>query len=407
MQFILFGSTGDLASHKIIPQLIKLQQDQRLPAEFKLQAIGRRDFSTTDYVNFIVGKSQNTVSATEINQLNPSYLDLDFEDVDGFTPLFDQLDQNRDEPKIFYLAVGPDLMTVILDRFCDSEHCYILKYEQAIVATEKPFGIATVSARDLNKQLLGVAREEQIYRIDHYLHKDPVKRLPLYRRARHMYSNFWEAIKRIDIVATEANTISDRADYYDNHGGAINDWLQNHLMQILNKLVDEAVDDSNKCRAGVAEGLSVVDLVVGQYDGYKSESGVGALSHTETFAALKLKSQASHLKHIEINLISGKALDHKEVFAILYNQSGETIRIEIEPTTDQDLLGSSHHDAYYNLLLDLVMFDRTNFVCQAELEAQWAIADGANQLKAKLPLIIYPQGSTYQQVIDFADKAYL
>ena len=329
--------------------------------------------------------------------LNTRYIQVDFKSQSGFKPLFDHLDQDPATPSIFYLAVGPDVISTIKERFCEQEECHIVKYEKAIIATEKPFGVDSRLAIELNRELQEIAREDQIYRIDHYLLKDTVMRILEYRHAQQLFgAKFWEGLKRIDIIASESNTIGSRAKYYDKHGGAINDWIQSHLLQVMAlAITDKQTGDFNSIRAEAIESANPVvgSLKTGQYGGYLDTEGIHKGSTTETYASIQLHSDLQHLPDIPIVISTGKALKEKHVHIKYHLESSSAITLEIDSNGRESVLGSNQHDAYYNVLLALLHERPENFVSLREITAQWRIADKLNEEKAKHKPFTYTPGT--------------
>lgn len=398
MKFILFGATGDLARSRLIPQLINLANV--LPTNFELIAVGRRKLDTQEFLDFL----EPDISKSTVQNLNPTYIAVDFETSNGFAPLFANIYASDVDRRVFYFSLGPEPMMKAIERFCDDQNCRILKYENSIVATEKPFGSSLRTAQMLNSRLLGIANEEQIYRVDHYLHKDTSKRIIDYRKEHNLVGDFWQQVKQINVIASEQLLVGSRAEYYDKEGGAINDWVQNHLLGLLALTITPELDITcHDCRTQALSCLSaqIEELKIGQYEGYLNEPGIGKDSHTETFAAVKLKSTSSDLANKPIYLITGKGLAEKLVVIEILLNDGTEIKLEIDPSSEEKPLGKQLHDAFYNVLHDLILQKRDYFVGSQEIITQWQICDPINAQKAKMKLITYPVGSRYQKLLEW------
>lgn len=393
MKFILFGATGDLARTRLVPQLQRLYTDGKLPSNFELVAVGRRPLSNIDYANL--------VGIPTASDFTYKYVQVDFESSNGFRPLFEYVYKDTTSSRIFYFSLGPEPMMQAIERFCDDESCRILKHENSIVATEKPFGSSLQTAKELNRRLLGIAHEDQIYRVDHYLQKDTTKRILDYRKQYGLIGDFWQRVAGINIVASEQITVGARAAYYDSEGGAINDWIQNHLLGLLALTITPELDVScYDCRTQALSSLvaDTSNLVLGQYLGYQSEPGVKLNSRTETYAKLTLGSNLPFLEGKPITLVSGKGLASKFVAIQITLHSGEVITLEIDPGGKDKELGEQKQDAFYNVLQSLTQAQRDYFVSSSEILAQWKIVDPVNSNKQQVNLISYPIGTPYDQI---------
>lgn len=395
MLFILFGATGDLARSKLIPALFDLAVAGRLPPDFELVAVGRTQLTDIDYTHSLAQHDEHPLTLNHW-PFKYSYVQVDFDHPSGFRPLFDYIYRESSRRKIFYFSLSPDAIIRAIERFCDEETCRILKHEESLVATEKPFGFDIATAKYLNDRLQGIAAPHQIYRIDHYLHKDTVRRLIDYRSRVGWTGDFWQQIKRIDIIASEQVRLGSRASYYDRFGGAINDFIQNHLLQLLALLTTEELSlDCNDARTTVINSLNYHNLRIGQYQGYLTESGVSRNSHTETLAVLGLTSSLTHLRDKSINLLAGKGLASKETFMELYRHDGQRLRLNIEPSRAADPLGAITHDAYYNLIESLIQQDNNYFVSASEVVAEWQLVDPINKSKQDCQIESYLVGTPF------------
>jgi glucose-6-phosphate 1-dehydrogenase len=238
------------------------------------------------------------------------YVDGDYQDPATFAGLRREL-KDAHHPA-HYLAIPPALFETVVERLAES-NCT----RGARVIVEKPFGHDLASAKDLNKVLLGVFDEAEIFRIDHYLGKRPVDNVMAFRFANSFVEAFWNRtfIKSVQITMAEDFGVQGRGGFYD-QTGAIRDVVQNHLFQILSNIAMEPVArfDSDSVRDEKVKVLKAIpsveekNLVRGQFKGYLDENGVVKNSKTETFAALKLEINSWRWKGVPFYIRAGKCL---------------------------------------------------------------------------------------------------
>jgi glucose-6-phosphate 1-dehydrogenase len=238
------------------------------------------------------------------------YVDGDYQDPATFAALRQEL-QDAKRPA-HYLAIPPVLFETVVRHLADS-NCG----RGARVIVEKPFGHDLASAQDLNKVLLSVFDEDDVFRIDHYLGKRAVNNVLAFRFANTFVESFWNRhyIESVEITMAEDFGVQGRGGFYD-QTGTIRDVVQNHLFQVLSNLAMEAPvrTDSESIRDEKAKVLRAIppidekDLVRGQFKGYRDENGVAKDSQTETFAALKLEINSWRWKGVPFYIRAGKCL---------------------------------------------------------------------------------------------------
>ncbi|HEC64092.1 MAG TPA: glucose-6-phosphate dehydrogenase (NADP(+)), partial [bacterium] len=241
---VIFGGSGDLAHRKLIPALYSLEKENLLPKKFKIISFARKNFSNTQYRNSllkVLRKQRTRVSSKVWARFSKkiSYLQSSFENKSGYEELnnkvlaFDKQIKLFSN-KIFYLATPPfvnyqilrSIRLTNLNKCCESRH--------SRVVAEKPFGDDLESAVSLNKELRKVFREDQIYRIDHFLGKETVQNLLIFRFANELFNSIWDRdhIDHIQITISESIGVENRGTYYDS-AGALKDIIQNHALQLL------------------------------------------------------------------------------------------------------------------------------------------------------------------------------
>ena len=445
---IIFGGTGDLAQRKLLPAIYNLAHEGALPERFNLIAVARRDIPHDDYREFAresIGKfSRTRPDETVLSSLleRMHYVGGSFDDQAAYDEI-GRIAGGHDEEaglafnRIYYLATAPGFFETIAQSL--GAHG-MDKHENAEVrlVVEKPFGHDLASARELNRALLSVFEERQIFRIDHYLGKETVQNMLVLRFGNGFFEPLWNRsyIDNVQITAAEDIGIGTRAEYYD-HSGALRDIVQNHLLQLLTILsmeppvsftADEVRNEKVKIlhaikppaveevpkrvvraqyASGMAEGKEV--------QGYLEENGVAPGSTTETYVAMRLSIDNWRWAGVPIFLRAGKrlarrvteiavtlqpvphlAFQHSGSLGVQPNQlilsvqpnEGVALsfvakipgaRMRVRPVNMEFLYGTSFMsqspEAYERLILDTMRGDATLFARDDEVEAAWAIVD--------------------------------
>jgi glucose-6-phosphate 1-dehydrogenase len=309
---VFFGATGDLAYKKIFPALQAMVKRGRLnvpvvgvaKAGWNLDQLRARAHDSLE--------KHGGVDAAAFEKLCQllRYVDGDYQDPETFAGLRKEL-KDAHYPA-HYLAIPPALFETVVEHLAES-NCA----RGARVIVEKPFGHDLASAKDLNKVLLGVFDEADIFRIDHYLGKRPVNNVLAFRFANSFVEAFWNRtyIESVQITMAEDFGVQGRGGFYD-QTGAIRDVVQNHLFQIVSNLAMEpaARYDSDSVRDEKVKVLKAIpsieekNLVRGQFKGYLDENGVAKGSQTETFAALKLEINSWRWRGVPFYIRAGKCL---------------------------------------------------------------------------------------------------
>jgi glucose-6-phosphate 1-dehydrogenase len=440
---VIFGASGDLTKRKLLPALFHLEQAGLLPKEFGIVGIARRDLGASfaeDMKKGIIEFGGVKDGADKLDEFmsKVSYHAMNFDDDAGYDALKNLLEKYDREHgtkgnRLFYLAVAPEYFSDIIHRLGDHGMAHP-DHGNVRVIIEKPFGHDLDSARELNDDVNKVFEEEQIFRIDHYLGKETVQNILVFRFANGIFEPIWNRnyIDHVQITAAESIGIEGRGPFYEK-AGALRDVVQNHMMELLSFVgmeppVSFEADAVRQEKVKVWRAIKPIDwsyTVRGQYGpgivdakpvkGYREEDRVGARSQTETFAAFKLEIENWRWAGVPFYLRAGKRLQKrateitiqfKQPPMLLFDRhSGPcteiqpnliTMRIQPDegislrfgakvPSPDMTVcpvtmdfsyasaFGTSSANGYERLLLDAMLGDATLFAHRNGVEATWAL----------------------------------
>lgn len=455
---VLLGATGDLAQKKLLPSLMDMYAKQMLPDRLYIVAFSKADHTNESYRAFarehILKRSEHPEELVTSFLYHIEFVRGNFDDTGAYKAMKDSLDSYDTSigmctSKLFYLAVPPTFYETIFEQLA------LVKLEQPCIVgegwtrilVEKPFGNDLTHARHLDKKLSELFREEQIYRIDHYLAKDAIQNILSFRFSNTLFAHTWnkDFIESVHIKVFEKFDVSTRGAFFDGVG-ALRDVGQNHMLQMLalvamehpKELTPQALRDK---RTEVLRALKIpgpieldTHIVKGQYAGYLDVPNVAPDSLTETYFALKTYVDSDRFRGVPFYLEHGKAMEDSHVkIAVRFRSSptcvcGDTaphnhpniVRFSISPEQKitvrfwvrtpgskytlehNDLVfdraqprqdSTTIVDAYEEVLFDALCGDQTLFVSNAEQEAAWNYITSILSLWRDKKPLPYPPGS--------------
>jgi glucose-6-phosphate 1-dehydrogenase len=438
---VIFGITGDLAKRKLLPALYNLMADGALPESFALVGVSRSDLSTEELreqlrrsVMELGGRRFTDAATWEKFAAAIEFTRGSIDDPTSYARLKEHLtviDRSRGthQNRIFYLATPPEAFPGVIDNLRRAGLIYRARttphepFSRVII--EKPFGRDLRSARALNELIAVSLDESQAFRIDHYLGKETVQNILVFRYANSIFEPIWNRkyVDYVEITAAETLGIEQRGAFYD-ETGVVRDIVQNHLLQVLalsameapvsfraNDVRNEKVQVLHSLRP-LTEAAVPRDVAFGQYDGYRREKGVAADSRTPTYVAMKVHIDNWRWHGVPFYLRAGKklaahlteiAVHFQSVPLYLFSRADQcqtvapnVLRIRIQPDEGISLrfvakvpgdhlslgnvnmtmsyahaFGKHLSEAYERLLLDCMRGDATLFARRDEVEEAW------------------------------------
>ena len=449
-QTVIFGATGDLTKKKLMPALFTLFRSGQLPPGSSIVGVGRTQQSTDDFRNSMKvaiteANEEKELSLVELERFLELlyYVPMQIDNTKHYQKLaqiLDEIDKKNSGSgnKLFYMATPPSAFTIIVEQLGIAGLARETGNGWRRVVVEKPFGHDLASARELNRRLTKVFSEDQIFRIDHYLGKETVQNILVFRFANSIFEPIWSGqyIDHVQITVAEDIGVEGRGSYYE-EAGALRDMVQNHALQLLclvamespvgfdaRSVRDEKVKVLRAVRKPKPEDVNLI-AARGQYGAgwiagkrvvdYRSEEGVSPNSTTETYAAVKLELDDWRWGGTPFYIRTGKRLPKRATeIAIEFKRppylsfgrealevlDANLLVLRIQPEEGISLrfrskvpspglrirsvsmdfhygasFGGEILDAYERLLLDCLLGDATLFTRVDEVESAWSIID--------------------------------
>ena len=457
---VIFGASGDLTARKLIPALYHLFKEHQLPSSFRVVGFARREKTDASWRQELRSALDQFSRTKPVDEKvwsafveNVSYCRGDLNEDAAYQKLESQLTDFGSGPLrenlLFYLAISPSQFGEVIAQV---HRAGLLNREGAAwqrVVVEKPFGRDLASAQALNRELTRYTHEPQVFRIDHYLGKETVQNILMFRFSNSIFERLWnrESVDQVQITVSEKLGVGERGGYYE-EAGALRDMVQNHMLQVLSliameppvSLEAEAVRDEKVKLLKSIRPLSPADVarqvVRGQYfagivaddvrPGYRQEPKVKKDSNVETYVALKLfidnwrwsgvpfylrtgkslplsvsevRIQFRPTPHVLFAAECGQQLDANALTLRLQPNEGISLRfngkvpgmslgvrpVRMHFSYDSEF-GAYTPEAYERLLLEAILGDATLFIRRDEVETAWGIVDAIRAGWHDLPL---------------------
>ncbi len=446
---VIFGASGDLTARKLIPAFYHLFKDKQMPPSFRVIGFARREKTDASW------RAELRAALDQFSRTKPvddkvwhafaenlSYCQGDLTDEAAYQKLEAQLTSFGSGPLreniLFYLAVSPSQFGDVVEQI---HHTGLLNKESTgwqRIVVEKPFGHDLASAHALNRELTRYAHEQQVFRIDHYLGKETVQNILMFRFSNSIFEKLWNrnSVDHVQITVSEKLGVGERGGYYE-EAGALRDMVQNHMLQVLSliameppvSLEAEAVRDEKVKLLKSIRALSAADvakqIVRGQYfagnvggdprPGYRQETKVKPDSNVETYVAMKLLIDNWRWSGVPFYLRTGKNLplsasevriQFRPTPNVLFaaqcgnNLDANALTLRLQPDEGISLrfngkipgttlgarpvrmnfsynteFGAYTPEAYERLLLEAIAGDATLFIRRDEVETAWQIVD--------------------------------
>lgn len=428
---VIFGATGDLSRRKLLPALYNAFSEGNFDESAKIYCVGRQHLSQEEFCNNAFEYALEANQKIDHDKWNEftkqlEYIQIEFTNLEEYNKLFEKLDTNR--TNIYYLSTAPSAFTAIISNLAKSN----LNHDNSRIVLEKPLGHDYNSSEEINDFVAQYFKEQQIYRIDHFLGKESVQNLMAIRFGNTLFEAIWRRqwVHSVQITVSEDLGVGSRGDFYEKTG-ALRDMLQNHLLQLLcivameppSSLDADIIRDEKlkvlRSLKPLTEDDVINNVIRGQYKagtvngqpakGYLEEDHITEDSQTETFVALKMEIQNWRWAGVPFYLRTGKRMQQKvaeiviqfkdipcKIFPTSGQNIGNRLIIRIQPEETVQLFFSAKEpgdgnrlkpvyldldfnkmftnrrtDGYERLLLDVIRGNLSLFVRRDEQLAAW------------------------------------
>ncbi|UOR78787.1 glucose-6-phosphate dehydrogenase [Helicobacter pylori] len=387
---VLFGATGDLAMRKLFVSLYEIYTHYGFKKDSKIIASGRKELSNEEFLVLLCEKTQlHSREKGEEFLAHISYFCVRLDNPKDFEELSKIATKNK--PLIFYFSISPSFFATTAQYLAKNA----LNHANTRLILEKPLGHDLKTCKEIFQSISTFFKEEQIFRIDHYLGKKGVQNILELRLKNPILNILWDQISAVEICVYETLGVEERGEFYDKIG-ALRDMVQNHLLQVLSLIATDLPNDLKDLRKEKIKVLKTLQppkdfkkqVIRAQYQGYRDENKVHKESQTETFVAIKAFLDTPKFKGVPFYLKHAKKMPHNQASAKIHFNAVNTLEFFLSQDkitlTLQDhqnpLILETHHkqeflQPYAKLLYDAIQNNHNNFAHQLELEASWVFID--------------------------------
>ncbi len=387
---VLFGATGDLAMRKLFVSLYEIYTHYGFKKDSKIIASGRKELSNEEFLALLCEKTQlHSRQKGREFLAHISYFCVRLDNPKDFEELSKIATKNK--PLIFYFSISPSFFATTAQHLAKNA----LNHANTRLILEKPLGHDLKTCKEIFQSISVFFKEEQIFRIDHYLGKKGVQNILELRLNNPILNILWDQISAVEICVYETLGVEERGEFYDKIG-ALRDMVQNHLLQVLSLIATDLPNDLKDLRKEKIKVLKTLQppkdfkkqVIRAQYQGYRDENKVNKESQTETFVAIKAFLDTPKFKGVPFYLKHAKKMPHNQASAKIHFNAVNTLEFFLSQDkitlTLQDhqnpLILETHHkqeflQPYAKLLYDAIQNNHNNFAHQLELEASWVFID--------------------------------
>ncbi|GAA8069301.1 glucose-6-phosphate dehydrogenase [Helicobacter pylori] len=387
---VLFGATGDLAMRKLFVSLYEIYTHYGFKKDSKIIASGRKELSNEEFLALLCEKTQlHSREKGEEFLAHISYFCVRLDNPKDFEELSKIATKNK--PLIFYFSISPSFFATTAQHLAKNA----LNHANTRLILEKPLGHDLKTCKEIFQSISTFFKEEQIFRIDHYLGKKGVQNILELRLNNPILNILWDQISAVEICVYETLGVEERGEFYDKIG-ALRDMVQNHLLQVLSLIATDLPNDLKDLRKEKIKVLKTLQppkdfkkqVIRAQYQGYRDENKVHKESQTETFVAIKTFLDTPKFKGVPFYLKHAKKMLHNQASAKIHFNAINTLEFFLSQDkitlTLQDhqnpLILETHNkqeflQPYAKLLYDAIQNNHNNFAHQLELEASWVFID--------------------------------
>ncbi len=387
---VLFGATGDLAMRKLFVSLYEIYTHYGFKKDSKIIASGRKELSNEEFLALLCEKTQlHSREKGEEFLAHISYFCVRLDNPKDFEELSKIATKNK--PLIFYFSISPSFFATTAQHLAKNA----LNHANTRLILEKPLGHDLKTCKEIFQSISTFFKEEQIFRIDHYLGKKGVQNILELRLNNPILNILWDQISAVEICVYETLGVEERGEFYDKIG-ALRDMVQNHLLQVLSLIATDLPNDLKDLRKEKIKVLKTLQppkdfkkqVIRAQYQGYRDENKVHKESQTETFIAIKAFLDTPKFKGVPFYLKHAKKMPHNQASVKIHFNAVNTLEFFLSQDkitlTLQDhqnpLILETHHkqeflQPYAKLLYDAIQNNHNNFAHQLELEASWVFID--------------------------------